>query len=150
MTELQAVADAVLAAHNTGRPAGVPALAEWSGIAVEADALPIGTLVWGDESTKRVGGSEGPLANRTIRMRVEYLTRALTGPPAVSAQRAAEPLRAWVVKALAGNRLGGLAVDLAEVGTSRKLEQAEVPFARTVIEFDLVYTSTYNDLERQV
>ena len=150
MTELEAVADAVLAAHSTGRPAGVPALAEWSGIAVEAGDLPVGTLVWGEETVKRVGGSEGPLAHRAIRLRVEYLTRTLTGPPAVSAQRAAEPLRAWCVKALAGNRLGGLAVELAEVGTSRKLEQAELPFARTVVEFDLVYTSTYNDLERQV
>lgn len=150
MTELEAVADAVLAAHNSGRPAGVPALAEWKGIGLEAHDLPVGTLVWGDEAVKRVGGSEGPLAHRAIRLRVEYLTRSLTGPPAVSAQRAAEPLRAWAVKALAGNLLGGLAVDLAEVGTARKLEQAEVPFARTVIEFDLVYTSTYNDLERSV
>lgn len=150
MTELQAVADAILTAHNTGRPAGVPALAEWSGIGVEADDLPTAALLWGDEAVKRVGGSEGPLANRTIRMRVEYLTRNLAGPPAVSAQRAAEPLRAWCVKALAGNRLGGLAVSLDEVGTLRKVEQAEVPFARTLVEFDLVYTSTYNDLERRV
>jgi hypothetical protein len=150
MTELTAVADAILAAHNTGRPTGVPALAEWSGLGVEAHDLPIGTLIWGDESTKRVGGSEGPLANRTIRLRVEYLTKALTGPPAVSAQRAAETLRAWAVKALAGNLLSGLAVTLEEVGTLRKVEQAEVPFARTLVEFDLVYTSTYNDLERSV
>lgn len=150
MTELEAVADAVLAAHNTGRPAGVPVLAEWTGIAVEAADLPVATLVWGEETVKRVGGCEGPLAHRAIRMRIEYLTRNLTGPPAVSAQRAAEPLRAWAVKTLAGNLLGGLAVAFAEAGTSRKLEQAEVPFARTVVEFDLVYTSTYNDLERSV
>lgn len=150
MTILEQLADAVLTAHNTGRPTGVPALAEWSGLALEAEDLPAATLAWGDEKVARVGGSQGALAERTIRLRIEYLTRHLVGPPEVSAQRAAEPMRAWCVKTLAGNLLGALAVDLREVGTTRKLEQAEYPFARTMLEFDLVYTSVYNDLERSV
>jgi hypothetical protein len=147
-TMLKQISDAMLAALNTGRPAGVPAATFWTGLPVNPATLPHRTLGWHNEAVEQVGSTEGPLVRRTVQFAVEDIVGAST---TTSALAAAEPLRAWSIKALVGNRfvVSGtpLAIRSGELGTQWVLEQAEVPFARVVHQFEVTFTTRANDAE---
>jgi hypothetical protein len=151
-TLLTQIGDAMRTALDTGRPAGVPSVGFWTGLPVDTGALPHRTLGWLNESVQPVGPNESALVRRSVRFAVEDLVAASS---TISAQAAAEPLRAWSVRALAGNRYldaGGvpLAIHTAEIGTQWELEQAEVPFCRVIHEFEVTFTTRANDAELRV
>lgn len=152
MTILQQVADAILAALNTGRPAGVPEAKLWTGVALEPEDLPARTLAWTEEATARAGGvATSPLVTRRVSFHVQDLV-AGTGAGGQPAQAACEPLRAWSVKALSGQRYTGgdgkpLAIDTVETGTTWQLEQGEEPYTRCTHTFDVTFTTRANDAE---
>lgn len=155
MTQLLQIATAMLAALNTGRPAGVPAAAFWSGIAVEADQLPVRTLAWIGETTERAGSPTSPLSSRRARFVVQDLVAGTgSGAGGQSPQEIAEGSRAWSIRALAGNRYLGsdgkpLAIDTVEIQTDWELEQGEEPFVRMTHHFDVSFTTRANDAEQR-
>lgn len=152
MTILQQIADAMLAALNTGRPAGVPEAKLWTGIAVEPADLPARTLAWTEERTERAGGvPTSALAVRRVSFNVQDLA-AGTGAGGQTAQQACEAFRAWSIRALVRNRyLDGdglpLAIDTVESGTAWEFEQGEEPYARCTHTFEVSFTTRANDAE---
>lgn len=155
MTILQQIADAMKAALNTGRPAGVPEARYWTGIAIEPQDLPYRTLAWTEETVERSGGvATSPLVVRRVRFSVQDVV-AGTGAGGQTPQQVCEPYRAWSVKALVGNRyLDGdgkpTAIDTVEAGSSWDSEQGEVPFIRCTHSFDVTFTTRANDAELRV
>lgn len=152
MTILQQVANAVLAALNTGRPAGVPEAKLWTGIAIDPADLPTRTLAWTEEKTDRAGGvATSALVVRRVSFHVQDLV-AGTGASGQPAQAIGEAYRAWTIKAIVANRyLDGsgvpLAIDTVEVGTLWEFEQGEEPYCRCTHSFDVTFTTRANDAE---
>jgi len=145
-TILQQLADQMLTALNaSGRPAGVPLAKLWTGAQVETADLPYRTLAWTDESVERAGSVTSPLVRRKVTFAIEDLVTNVVGPPALGPQAAGEAMRNWSIQCLVAQRWGGLAIDTVEQSTSWKLEQAEVPLARIVHQFEVTFTTRATD-----
>lgn len=142
----QQVMDAMLSALNTGRPGTVPQIGKWTGLAVEDSHLPFSSLARAKEVISPVGTRSAPIVRRTLRVEIEHLV-AGTATPSATAEENAEPLLSWNVKALVGNSLGGLAIELNEGEITWTLEQADRPYVRVTHRFEVVYTTHANDAD---
>lgn len=155
MTILQQIGNAMQAALNTARPAGVPEAKFWSGIALEPSDLPARTLAWTEETATRAGADTSPLVRREVTFAVQDLV-AGEGEGGLTAQAVCEELRAWSVSALVGNRYteagGGvpLAIDTVEMGTLWEFEQGEAPFCRCTHSFRVTFTTRATNAEQRV
>ncbi len=148
MTQLLQIANALKAALNTGRPAGVPEAKFWSGIQLESTDLPARTVVWTEESTERANTPTSPLSSRKVTFLVQDVA-AGTGEAGQTPQEVCEAFRAWSISALVGNRYGGLAIDTVEMRTSWEHEQGEEPFVRMTHQFDVQFTTRANNAEQR-
>lgn len=147
MTVLSQIADAIIAALNApAKPAGVPVAHLWSGIQLESTDLPARFLVWTEESVSRGSNPYSPLVKRTVTFVLQDLA-AGTGSAGSTPQQVAEAFRAWSVKALAMNTLGGLAIDIVEQRCTWEVEQGDEPFVRMTHEFEVSYTTKTVDAE---
>lgn len=145
-TVREQILDAVVTALNAGAPAGFPVATRTNPDPYEPGALPAVTVFPTDESVSDVGASghrRGPVTNRRLTFRVEC--RAIGEPP----ETALDPMIAWVVKALAGSTMGGLAHDVQEQRTEWVVEAAEEVYGLASVEFAVDYRTLTNNLEAQ-
>lgn len=140
------VLQAVMAALNTGRPAGVPAVERTRVIALEASQLPSTVLVPRRESVEKTGGRFGPLVSRRLSLELEH--RA-AGGASLPPDQAVDALLAWPVKALCASTLGGLAIEINESGTEWHYADGEAPFVLAVQTFEIAYTTRVSDAEQR-
>ncbi len=150
-TVRETVLETILAAYNTGQPSGVPAAERARAIALEPEQLPATVLVPVKETVEPAKGRFGPLVARSFRVQLWHRTAAATG---VSADQAAEPLLAWGVKALCGQRpgttLGNLVIEIREHDVEWSFFEGEVQTLLAVHTFDVSYTTRVNDAEQRV
>lgn len=151
MTFLQQIADAVLAALNTGRPAGVPEAKLWSGVALEPQDLPARTVAWTEEKSDRGGSPTSAVVTRTVTFVVQDLV-AGPGSGGQRPQEICEAFRAWSIAQLVANRFIAsdslpLAIDTVETGTLWEFEQGESPFCRCTHSFEVTFTTRANNAE---
>lgn len=135
---------AALTALNTGRPPGVPEATRLKTTPYEPLQLPAMTIYPVREDVEEVGGRFGPIVSRTLTFRVEC--RA-TGEPV---DQKLDPLLAWATKALAGNNLNGLVIDIAEIGTEWAVEPAEAVHGIALVDFTALYATKTNDQEAEI
>lgn len=105
------ILDAVVTALNTDRPAGIPAARRRRIHPYEMEDVPAIDVVPVEESVEGIGGRLAVNANR----RLQFAVRCWAAGDAPEV--AADALLLWAVKALDGNRLGGLVESLFEVRT---------------------------------
>lgn len=134
------ILQAVMAAVNTDRPAGVPELVRSRIVGISADEHPCQMLYPVKEDVERVGSQ----ARRTFTFRVECIASDLVGA-GVPLDALLNDMLAWLTQALAGSKLGGLAQDTQELGTEWQLEAGEVAVAQAVVDFAVRYTTPIND-----
>lgn len=138
---------AVMAALNGGgKPAGVPAAERTRVIALEVSQLPSIVLVPRRESVDVQGGRLGPLVQRRLSVELEHRAAGGAGVPA---DQAADALLSWPVKALCGNTLGGLAIEIRESGTEWQYADGEAPFVLATQTFEVAYTTRVADAEQR-
>lgn len=135
---------AALTALNTGRPADVPEATRLKTTPYEATQLPAMTIYPVREDVEDVGGRFGPIVKRALTLRIEC--RA-TGEPV---DQKLDPLLAWATKALSGNNLGGLVIDIAEIGTEWAVEPAEAVHGIALVDFTALYATKTNDQEAEI
>jgi hypothetical protein len=138
------IIDAVVTALNAGRPADVPEATRLKTTPYEPSQLPAMTVYPVREDVEDVGGRFGPLVKRALTLRVEC--RAIGDP----VDRNLDPLLAWATKALSGNDLGGLVIDIAETGTEWAVEPAEAVHGIAVVDFTALYATKTNDQEAEI
>jgi hypothetical protein len=148
------ICDAIIDALNTDTPEGVPDASDTRGD--EVDPIP-GIVVYlvSDQVETGTGQTVGtermqfrpmhlPAVVRMARLIVEERAGEDDETPA---RKAVDPLAAWAVKALSGNRLGGLAHELYEVRTDFQYAQRDRMYVRAAHEFCVAYSSRTNDAE---
>lgn len=138
---------AVMTALNTGRPGGVPATERTRMLALEASQLPSTVLVPRRESVQFKGGRWSPLVERTLTVELEH--RAL-GSAGVTPDQAADAQLSWPVKALCGNTLGGLAMEIRETGTEWGYSDEGQPGVLASQSFEIAYTTRVADADQRV
>lgn len=135
------ILDAVVVALNTGAPSGIPVARRRRFSSIEADSLPVVDVAPLIEPLSRVGGQSGPIVKRKL----GFVVRVWTAGDAP--EIAADPIAAWVSKALAGNRLGGLAHDIEEIGAKWMGNPMDSLYGLTEIEFSAQYQTKTADQE---
>jgi hypothetical protein len=135
---------AVVTALNTGRPSNVPEATRLKTTPYEPSQLPAITVYPVREEVEDVGGRFGPIVKRALTLRVEC--RA-TGDPV---DQKLDPMLAWATKALSGNDLGGLVIDIAEAGTEWAVEPAEAVHGIAIADFTALYATKTNDQEAEI
>jgi hypothetical protein len=139
---------AVMAALNdAGRPVGVPAAERTRVLALEVAGLPSTVLVPRRESVQFKGGRWSPLVERTLTIELEHRAAGGSG---VTSEQAADALLSWPVKALCGNTLGGLAMEIRESGTEWQYADGEEPFVLASQSFEIAYTTRVADADQRV
>ncbi len=144
---------AAVTAIATGAPTGIPTPVRTRIDSPSADQLPALTVYQASETVEpmqdyRAGrGSRGPVVRRSLLLNVEALTKAGS---AEEPDKAADPILAWVTKALAvADDFDGLADEAAdEVGTKFEYEQAESSFCRSTMSFRIRYQTLTVDAEK--
>lgn len=114
---------------------------------VLTESVPMSVGVdWLEDGEAPVGDDDGDLQQHELTVGVEV--RAI-GTETETAEVAADRAATWVVRALRGNRLGGLAL-YARVARTRKYnerEQSERPACRLLIEVLVRYASDASEFE---
>ena len=134
---------ALIAAYNAAPLGAVPAASDVHQIADVENGVPTTTIVMGPE---RVLPEEQdtPVRKRRRQFDVVHRVRPTATPP-LTAAAVVDPMRIHTIARLVGNELGGLAVDIEEVG-----EQPRYPEKTSVVMFiqalDVIYTTARNDL----
>lgn len=134
------ILDAVVAALNTATPAGVPQAARHRLTPYELANLPAIDVAPIEEQAEGIGPRLNPSAvKRTLRFKVRCWARG--DAPEV----AADAMVSWATKVLAGNRLGGLAHGIEEVGTSWTDDVSNDVFGVAEVEFIAQYQTKAAD-----
>ena len=137
----QQILEAAVTALNTGTPSGVPSAAQRRITPRDIGDLPAIDVAPGEEVVVRVGGAGGPIVKRSMKFKVRCWVKG--DAPEI----AADPLIAWATKALAGSRLGGLALQIDEVGTTWIYDIADDVYGVAEVEFSAEYVTKFNDQE---
>lgn len=136
---------AVLAALNAeAKPEGVPACERVSYLAASSSNTPRMMMYPVRESVAR--HNNGPAARRELTVRIDCRAAALAGE---GADTLVEGMVAWATKALAGNRLGGLANDVSEVAIDWSFEASEYLLVEASVEYSISYQTHVSDQSRR-
>lgn len=145
-TILEQIVAAMVTELNTGTPVGVPTAQRSRHKEIKPAEEPGGAIsVYPLRNQPvEVGGRWGPLtaARATILIDCTAIGTALVRP-----DQAVDPLRAWVVKKLAGNTYGGLAHDTEESDTTFEYEHGDAPICRAGVEMIVSYQHLTADAE---
>lgn len=148
MTVREAILEAMLSALNTGRPTGVPVVAEGRHRNVQPAQMPAMTLFPVDEQLSPIHSRRSPLVASQMVLVLELWG---AGSVARTSSRAIEPMAAWVVRALAGQTLGGLATAVYKRRLRYQYGQSgKTPVCLGRLEVVVEYTSRANNDELAV
>lgn len=137
-THRERIMQAVVTALNTDRPDGVPS-AERSRVLSLEGSLPAIVLYPIKEDVERMG----QLAKRSFALAIDCTAEAPVDGEPVDAQL--DAMLAWLTRALAGSRLGGLAQDTQELGVAWDIEARDSAFGRATATFGIRYVTPIND-----
>ena len=137
---------AAIAALNAGTPGGVPAAERTRSTAVEEAGLP-SIIVYPTRETSASAPAHGPIVHRRLTLAVECRAK---GDGTVRPDQAVDPLVVWVIKALAGSVLGGLAHVIEEGDITFAYEQGEAPLCLAVVEMVVEHQHLVTNPESRV
>lgn len=147
-TVREQIITAAVAALNTGTPGGVPATERERVAAVEEqDGAGAIALYPVRDVPEEVGGGGGPLMRCRLTLAVEVWAK---GTALLRPSQAVDPMLVWIVKTLAGNRLGGLAHDIVEGETIFAYEAGDNPWCRATVELIVSYQHLVSDAEARI
>lgn len=142
-TKREQIMRAVVSALNdASRPAGVPAATRANAVAVASGQLPKVAVVPVRETVQRV--NNGQIVQRSLTLRVECQAAGLVGSEE-AADALLDNIVAWCTQALAGNRLGGLALSTEEAGTDWAVEVQDYAYCAAVVDFVINYETAQKD-----
>lgn len=125
---------AVVAALNVGSP---PAVTERTRLsAIEDSGLPSIVVFPLDDTAEEIGGGGGPIVRSRLKLGFELRAK---GTAIARADTAVDALYVWLIKKVAGNQLGGLAIDIVEGDTSFRFESGENPMCLATVDMTVVY-----------
>lgn len=136
---------AIAALNGPERPAGVPEATRAHAAAANATQLPKIAITPVNESVERIGLSSA--IKRTLTLRVECQAAGQVGSDE-PADALLDAITAWCTKALAFNRLGGLANNVEEVGIDWATNLADYAYCAAVIDYQVTYQTYANDQTR--
>lgn len=133
------ILQAILTTLNTGAPGGVPAFTRSRTREVEVASLPQGALAPISEEVTKEGGRWNTVAVRTMEFAVDYWNQP--------ADAATDDGVQWITKALVGQKLGGLAHVIEELGTRWEFQGGNPPACRATVTLRVRYQSHEADQE---
>lgn len=135
---------AAIAAYNAVPTNGLPAASDVHWTPDLELAAPTTAIVMGSE---RVLPEERdvPLRRRRLQLDVVHRVRATD---VSSAAAVVDPMRIRTIARLVGSTLGGLALDVQEVGTTAKYSE-DSPNAMFIQALDVIYVTRRNDLTQR-
>lgn len=150
-TVRQQIRDAVITLLNTDRPTGVPAASSRRYIPGRRDTDPRIAVYFFRERSQRPGGRGGPLRNRNLFLATVPIV-AMEDPAEID--DALEPMLEWIVSRLGNTNLGGLALDLEELGdggdsTAWAVEDRDLVYAAAPMVWRIEYQTLRDDLTRR-
>ena len=145
MTVRESILEAIVAALNTARPAGIPAAERARTLGVDIESMPTILVYPGRDTATDVGGRAGPIQKRSFEILVEcWAAKSETA----TADQATDPLAAWVVCTLGDNSLGGLVSKLRDSATDFGIDDVDGACCLCSITMLAEYSHRADDLER--
>lgn len=141
----QIVQAAMSALNGPDKPAHVPACERVRAVGLNSTALPVMLMYPLKESVERANPT---VVKRTFTFRVDCRAAALVAD-SLPADALVNDMLSWATKALAGNRMGGLAHDVDESNVTWSIETADMTYVEATIDFDVSYHTLRSDQERR-
>lgn len=114
MSRRQDLRDAAIAALNAAPPTGVPACTKRRFIPGEQLREPRLAAFFAEEEARRPAGAAGPITHRGLTLVIQAMT---TVEDPEDADDAIEPMLEHIVAVMGDTNLGGLALNVLELGT---------------------------------
>lgn len=142
----QVVAAAVVALNGAGKPAGLPTAERARSFALSEEKLPAQLVYFLEDEEKPVAGDTGPLVEHEMFLRVSCYSK---GSATQGADEAADPMRAWAVKALhAKGTAIEVLVNLCRLKMSKaSYSQGENALCRLDLDFRVEFQTNVLDAE---